>query len=502
MNNDISVTGTAPSSSVPLSPIDSALAPALPVNPDISPSPVVDPTLSPPGTVRVARAASIASTSTAESLLGVNPKRQTEFERLFTEPLRREDAPADYLEVVATQSGDLQAKILLHGRLYLTRYHLCFRSNILGYVTENIHALKDITSVEKGTTAKWIQNAVYVVADGEQLGYGSLADRDALYETLVECWRTEAPERYEAMMDSIQGEALVETAHVETGEDETTEVDEAGGVTDVKQTKCSGEHFDELAIDTTFPLPLDQLFNLLYHNRDFLLEFYENDKGHTGKFSSDAPLMIDVVISDWEETEGKQQRSLTYDNSIGPSKSDCIGSETVVIADENSHEIVSETQTPDVPTGKKFKIRTRTCLTHTELNGKKATRMYCTTQCDWSASSWLKSTITPAVIKGQKEYHQELNRKIRSWVKVHPNEFGEVGDVEEDEVTVEEVKEGMVPETKGETTGAAVMTAPTSSIPEKSVLLGIIWFLVLVILYQFITSSRASGRVGGCKAEL
>jgi hypothetical protein len=43
------------------------------------------------------------------------------------------------------------------------------------------------------------------------------------------------------------------------------------------------------------------------------------------------------------------------DNSIGPSKSDCIGSELVVAADPaKSFEIVSETQTPDIPSGKKW----------------------------------------------------------------------------------------------------------------------------------------------------
>lgn len=50
--------------------------------------------------------------------------------------------------------------------------------------------------------------------------------------------------------------------------------------------------------------------------------------------------------------------------------------------------------------------------------------MYCTTQTDWSSSSLLKSTITPAVIKGQKSYHQRLTRKIREWVRSHPEDFG------------------------------------------------------------------------------
>jgi hypothetical protein len=35
----------------------------------------------------------------------------------------------------------------------------------------------------------------------------------------------------------------------------------------------------------------------------------------------------------------------------------------------------------------------------------------------------LKSTITPAVIKGQKEYHQALLSAVKEWIKAHPEDF-------------------------------------------------------------------------------
>lgn len=35
----------------------------------------------------------------------------------------------------------------------------------------------------------------------------------------------------------------------------------------------------------------------------------------------------------------------------------------------------------------------------------------------------LKSTITPAVIKGQKEYHVQLLAAVKAWVKAHPDDF-------------------------------------------------------------------------------
>lgn len=70
----------------------------------------------------------------------------------------------------------------------------------------------------------------------------------------------------------------------------------------------------------------------------------------------------------------------------------------------------------------RFVIRTRTVLTHTDMNGKDASRMHCTTECDWESSSWLKSTITPAVIKGQREHHKQLAKKISGWIQAHGGE--------------------------------------------------------------------------------
>ena len=84
--------------------------------------------------------------------------------------------------------------------------------------------------------------------------------------------------------------------------------------------------------------------------------------------------MVDINTSDWTEKDGAKERSLKYvmhmvsplippiscigakkqNNYIGPKKSDCIGSERVEVEKPNEvYEIVSSTQTPDVPSGKR-----------------------------------------------------------------------------------------------------------------------------------------------------
>lgn len=36
----------------------------------------------------------------------------------------------------------------------------------------------------------------------------------------------------------------------------------------------------------------------------------------------------------------------------------------------------------------------------------------------------LKGAITPAVIKGQKEYHAKLVKAVKDWIARHPDDFG------------------------------------------------------------------------------
>ena len=83
-------------------------------------------------------------------------------------------------------------------------------------------------------------------------------------------------------------------------------------------------------------------------------------------------LIPDIDTSDWSDKGGAKERTFKYvmhmvgllevtenhaheqNNYIGPKKSDCIGSERVEVDRPNEvYEIVSETQTPDVPSGKR-----------------------------------------------------------------------------------------------------------------------------------------------------
>lgn len=492
----------------------------------------------PTGSLTANSQVSLATSSTGGDA-SVSPKRQLEFERYFRDQLALagDRVGPDDLTVVATQSADLQAKILIHGRLYLTPSYLCFRANILGFKTEKIHRIRDMVVVEKSTTAKWIQNAVSITMEkGEQgetpeneddttgrvFGYGSMADRDAMYEQLASFWKQLRPERFEQHQrkraESVARRAAatrdeeldpikedVDGAEAkDTASDSGSETaDEATGA---KETKDSGERYKETALDVKLPVKPLALFNLIYHNDEFLMDFLKN-----------VQQLTDVEVSDWKKSTEGMSRGLTYvmhmNNKIGPSKSDCIGEEIIVVEDpEKAFEIKSSTQTPDVPSGKSFKIHTRTCITHSPVRGRPGSQLFCTTQCDWLASSWLKSTITPATMSGQREYHQKLLKAIKKWIKAHPKDFevaegqngGDGGETAGEETDMED-------DTENKGVGASVSSTgegqtigqddgvweQVMAIPANPVMLGITLLCAVSLLlnYYLLFRSGGSGKV-------
>lgn len=213
----------------------------------------------------------------------------------------------------------------------------------MGYVTERVHDLRDIVWVERSTTAKWIQNAVSIGLDTELddkvIGYGSMADREAMFTGLMEVWKERAPERYSQFLERRETKSAMDadlagagarhrsattatksgvphdietagrhrsaTATAKLGQDRPSTKTEGGIIEEEehgdehadtqeggpKETDCCGEHFDEVALDTTLPVEINQLFDLMYHNEEFGQDFLKNKQKLTGEF---IPYMCDV----------------------------------------------------------------------------------------------------------------------------------------------------------------------------------------------------------------
>lgn len=115
-----------------------------------------------------------------------NQKRNRDFHNLF------KSVPEDDL-LIEDYSAALQREILLHGRLYVSEGHICFSSNILGWVTNLVIGLDEVISVEKKSTAVIFQNGIVISTMHARNVFASLLNRDATYELIISMWKITHP---------------------------------------------------------------------------------------------------------------------------------------------------------------------------------------------------------------------------------------------------------------------------------------------------------------------
>jgi hypothetical protein len=114
------------------------------------------------------------------------PRRNKDFHSLF-----KSVPEDDYL--IEDYSAALQKEILLHGRLYVSEAHLCFSSNILGWVTNLVISFDEVVSVEKKSTAVVFPNAIVIQTLHARNVFASFLARDSTYDLIVGIWKISHP---------------------------------------------------------------------------------------------------------------------------------------------------------------------------------------------------------------------------------------------------------------------------------------------------------------------
>lgn len=127
-------------------------------------------------------------------------KRNKDFHQTF-----RSVPEDDYL--IEDYSAALQRDILLHGRLYVSEGHICFSSNILGWVTNLVISFDEIVSMEKKSTAVIFPNAIVIQTLHARNVFASFVARDSTYDLLVGIWKISHPN----LKSSLNG-VLIEDA--------------------------------------------------------------------------------------------------------------------------------------------------------------------------------------------------------------------------------------------------------------------------------------------------
>ncbi|TXT04993.1 hypothetical protein VHUM_03813 [Vanrija humicola] len=332
-------------------------------------------------------------------------RRNAEFHALF--PTVDE---GDYL--IEDYGCALAKDILVHGRLYVSENHICFHSNLFGWVTDVVVPFAEVKTIEKKMTALVIPNAIGVVTGKEKYTFASLISRDSTFDVLMNIWRIAHPD------DVMAASAANGTSRPPS----VTDGEAPQAVAAHRRTECAcgkaGTHYAEVALDTVLPTSPEKVYNLIFNSGWFRTFLYENQK------------LKDIESSDWRpDEEQKLTRSMSYikplNGSVGPKQTKC------QIVDVHEHcdfddyiTMITTTKTPDVPNGSVFSVKTRTCFTWA---GPASTRMLVTTEVEWTGKSWLKGIIERGAIEGQKQFHDDLATQMRAHMKEHPTEFAVAG---------------------------------------------------------------------------
>ncbi|PGG98735.1 hypothetical protein GX51_06666 [Blastomyces parvus] len=434
------------------------------------------------------------SNTSAPRLTGfavASKKRNRDFHQLF-----RSVPEDDYL--IEDYSCALQREIILAGRIYISEGHICFSSNILGWVTTLVISFDEIMAIEKESTAMVFPNAIAIQTLHARHTFRSLLSREATYDLMVNIWKINHP----TLKSSVNGTRIEQgtgdktekadesDAASEVPSDEEDEIydedeeDEGTNFMDAvdasiasseksdyvkrisrkastiplvgpsstpqitskseakvleKGTAASASsslpqfpgpathspteftdpsgRYDKVMKDEIIPAPLGLVYNLV---------FGPASGAFMSKFLVDYQKVTDLQFEDDKKGLSLDNKTRVYSYTkplyapIGPKQTKCISSENLDFLDlEKAVLVTLTTQTPDVPSGNIFSVKTKYLFTWAPNN---STRFYMTCTIEWSGKSWLKGPIEKGANDGQTSFGNDLVKALK--VGVAPRSRG------------------------------------------------------------------------------
>lgn len=163
-------------------------------------------------------------------------KRNRDFHQLF-----RSVPEDDYL--IEDYSCALQREIILAGRIYISEGHICFSSNILGWVTTLVISFDEVVAIEKESTAMVFPNAIAIQTLHARHTFRSLLSRESTYDLMVNIWKINHP----TLKSSVNGTRVTDSTGDKTekaGEsDEESEEDDEDEIYDEDEDEENGDSF-------------------------------------------------------------------------------------------------------------------------------------------------------------------------------------------------------------------------------------------------------------------
>ncbi|KAK9474604.1 uncharacterized protein V1510DRAFT_373612 [Dipodascopsis tothii] len=365
-------------------------------------------------------------------------KRNRDFHQLF-----RSVPEDDFL--IEDYGCALSREILLQGRLYISEQHICFNSNIFGWITNLVISFDEVVAIEKKTTVGLFPNAIVVQTLHARNVFASFISRDSTYELICSIWRTGSGIDYHTDDTMDSGD---EAGENDDDDDDDDDEEEDGTVGDdtaesgaveapatgaaaaepvlapedgpakhaPTQCGCGQDHYDKVVCDATFSAPLGKVCNLLWSDNTTWIENYLNNVLRILELSKPTP------FAPSEAANGNKSRTFNYIKplyaSMGPKQTKCFCTETIEHWDFDDYvSVLTSISTPDVPNGNLFVVKARYCMTWAENN---TTRMFISCTVEWSGKSWIKGPIEKGANDGQVQASRELCEAIRKEIQPPP----------------------------------------------------------------------------------
>ncbi|KAL4957497.1 hypothetical protein BDW69DRAFT_22852 [Aspergillus filifer] len=182
-------------------------------------------------------------------------KRNRDFHQLF-----RSVPEDDYL--IEDYSCALQRDIILAGRIYISEGHICFSSNILGWVTTLVISFDEVVAIEKESTAMVFPNAIAIQTLHARHTFRSLLSRESTYDLMVNIWKINHP----TLKSSVNGTRVTDSTGDKTekaGDSEDESEEEEDEIYDEDEDEDNADSFfdagDESMHGSSASLPLKSL---------------------------------------------------------------------------------------------------------------------------------------------------------------------------------------------------------------------------------------------------
>ncbi|CAI4955662.1 BAD_HP_G0033370.mRNA.1.CDS.1 [Saccharomyces cerevisiae] len=429
----------------------------------------------------------------------------------------------------------LNRELLYQGKLYITETHLCFNSNVLGWIAKVLIAFEDVTFMKKTSAAGLFPSAISIETKMGKTLFNGFISRDAAFGLMKEVWsrtllqKDMASENINTKAEkSGNGKEIDDAINFideenndkDANDNDTNENDDENistNETTSNSTSSSPDKEKEKAYklradssyqydgpiyhhSTSFPaepmannefvlkeLPFDCapgiLFEIMFNSEqnEFLLDFLRGQEGSQI-----------TTIPNFTSIDGSSvtlKREYSYEKALhfpaGPKSTTCYVAEVIKRKDPDTYyEVISSIRTPNVPSGGSFSTKTRYLI---RWNDEITCLLRVSFWVEWTGSSWIKGMVENGCKNGQLEAAQLMERILSKFIKNNVEECQITISKEEEEQDDKEVK-NKLKEVDLEQPREAVVTAPAIAEQQGLKVTMETWlflYLIVVVLLLF-----------------